>query len=416
MTLEYSEDKLVQQTTAKYLEDNLDWTSIYAYDKEDYGTDSLLGRANQTEVVLTRYLYKALKKYNPSLSEEIYNSAVEQITSYSISKSMLQINEDMYKLFKEGVKVSFRNEQGQQDSLTLKVFNFTDPTDNDFLTVREMWIQGKVYRRRPDIIGFVNGIPLLFVECKNIHKDIKTAYTDNLTDYKDTIPEIFYHNAVVMLSNGKTGKVGSVTSPYEYFNEWKRLDEDEEGRVDFETMLMGLCDRANFMDFFENFILFDDSKGKKIKIIARNHQFLGVNRSIDSVVDIQKNEGKLGVFWHTQGSGKSYSMIFFSQKILRKISGKYTFVIMTDRLDLDDQIYKNYLGTGDIKGQNMLASSGDRLQELLKEDHRYIFSLIHKFHQEVKEPYSLRDDIIVVSDNSAVVQTNKTLVLTEVKV
>ena len=211
MSHEYTEDRLVQETTAKYLEENLEWESIYAYDKEDYGPDSLLGRANQTEVVLTRYLRKALKYLNPNLKEEIYNNAIEQITSYSISKSMLQINEDMYRLFKDGVQVQFRNEQGQPDSVRLKVFNFTEPTKNDFLAVRELWIQGKVYRRRPDIIGFVNGIPLLFMECKNIHKDIKTAYTDNLTDYKDTIPEILYHNAVVMLSNGKTGKIGSMT-------------------------------------------------------------------------------------------------------------------------------------------------------------------------------------------------------------
>lgn len=400
MSYDYTEDKLVQETTARYFEDHLGWTSIYAYDQEDYGPDSLLGRTNQTEVVLVRHLRRALKRYNPNLSEAIYTSAVERITTTSISKSMLQNNEDLYRLLKDGITVPFRNEKGQQDSVRLNVFDFADPTNNEFIAVRELWIQGKIYRRRPDIIGFVNGIPLLFVECKNIHKDIKTAYSNNLTDYKDTIPEIFYYNAIVMLSNGKTGKIGSITSPYEYFNEWKRLDEKDEGRVDFETMLKGLCNRVDFMDYVENFILYDDSKGKKVKIVARNHQFLGVNQAIQSVRDIQRNAGKLGVFWHTQGSGKSYSMLLFCQKILRKISGKYTFVIMTDRVDLDDQIYKTYLGTGAIRGQNMLATTGDRLRELLKEDHRYIFSLIHKFHQEPREPYSGRDDIIVISDEA----------------
>ena len=178
-----------------------------------------------------------------------------------------------------------------------------------------MKIHGDIYRRRTDIVGFVNGIPLLFVELKKQNVDVKNAYEQNYRDYLDTIPQLFYFNAFLMLSNGAEAKVGTLGSPYDFFHEWKRLkEEDATGSVDLETMLLGICQKRNFMDLFENFILFDHSGGRTSKIFARNHQYLGVIEAVESFKSRKLKAGKLGVFWHTQGSGKSYSMVFLAQK------------------------------------------------------------------------------------------------------
>ncbi|MDQ0257093.1 type I restriction enzyme R subunit [Evansella vedderi] len=397
-----SEDKLVQETTANYFRDELKWDSVFAYNTEILGLDGTLGRTSEKEVVLLRYLRHALKTLNPGLPDVAYEDAIHQITELNVSKSMIQVNRDKYSIFKNGVQVSYRNNKGLIEKKRLRVFNFGDPRANHFLIVREMWVKGKVYRRRPDIIGFVNGIPLLFIELKNVHRDIRQAYEGNLSDYKDTIPHLFDHNAFVFLSNGDEGKIGSISSKYEHFNEWKRLSEEDAGVVDFETLLKGMCTKENFMDIFENFILFDDSSGKAIKIVARNHQYLGVNRAIEAVKNRESLDGKLGVFWHTQGSGKSYSMVFFTEKVHRKIEGNFTFLIVTDREDLDSQIYKTFAGTGAVGDESSKAGSGKHLEQLLSSDHEYVFSMIHKFNQEVdpNKPYSKRNDIIVISDEA----------------
>ena len=345
-----------------------------------------------------------MEKFYPNLPPEAYESAIKKITEISVAKSTLQINQEKYDLYKNGVLVSFRNEKGEIEDRRIRVFDFENPEANHFLVVRELWVQGWLYRRRPDIIGFVNGIPLLFIELKNIHKDIRRAYNENLSDYKDTIPHIFDHNAFVVLSNGDRARLGSISSKYEHFHEWKRLAEEDPGVVDLETMLKGVCSKPNFMDIFENFILFDDSSGKLAKIIARNHQFLGVNRAVEAVHNREQLKGQLGVFWHTQGSGKSYSMVFFSQKVHRKLPGDFTFLIVTDREDLDKQIYKTFAGCGivDNDRDQCRASSGVNLQDILRSDKPYIFTMIHKFNQEVDpgNPYSHRDDIIVISDEA----------------
>lgn len=286
------------------------------------------------------------------------------------------------------------------DKCRLKVFDFKTPEANHFLAVRELWVQGEIYRRRADVVGFVNGIPLLFVELKRVDKDIRHAYDGNFSDYKDTIPQIFHHNAFVVLSNGSEAKIGSITSKFEHFHEWKRLEEDEEGRVDFETLLKGVCSKRNFMDLFENFILFDEGKEFTAKILAKNHQFLGVNRAVKSVRERKQRDGQLGVFWHTQGSGKSYSMAFFSEKVRRKVEGDFTFLVLTDRDDLDTQIYKTFAGCGIVNNQadNCRAASGKNLLELLPSNKPYIFTMIQKFNQDVnpENPYSKREYIILI--------------------
>ena len=329
----YTEDTLVQQTTAAYLEQELGWESVYAYNTEDFGPDSLLGRASDCEVVLRRTLREKLVELNPGLPDDAYDDAVRQIVEHSATQTVLATNREKYALLRDRVEVTFRNDQGERVRDRLRVFDFDEPSNNHFLCVRELWVRGDLYRRRADIVGFVNGVPLLFVECKNIHRNLKTAFEQNFADYQDTIPHLFHHNAVVMFGNGEQAKIGSLTSQWEHFHEWKRLAEGEPGAVAMATLLKGVCDKRNFLDLVESFILFDDSSGEPRKILARNHQFLGVNLAVEAVRERQARQGRLGVFWHTQGAGKSYSMVMFTRKVHRKLGGNFTFVVLTDQAD-----------------------------------------------------------------------------------
>jgi type I restriction enzyme R subunit len=399
-----TEDTLVQQTTADYLHDKLGWNSVYAYNTEDFGPNSLLGRESDLEVVLRRDLRAALVKFNPGLPESAYDDAVRIITETNASQTITAANREKYALLRDGVQVTYRNKNGELIKNRLRVFDFDHPTKNRFLCVRELWIRGDIYHRRADIIGFVNGIPLLFMECKNIHKDLRRAYDDNLSDYRDTIPHILHHNGIIVLANGVKAKLGSITSKFEHFQEWKRLSEEEPGVVDMETLLKGVCNKNTFLDLFEHFIVFDDSGENTAKIIAKNHQYLGVNKAIDSLQDRKARQGKLGVFWHTQGSGKSYSMVFLTRKVHRKVGGNYTFLICTDRDDLDTQIYKTFAGCGVVDNDKdpCRASSGEHLRALLGQQKGHVFTLIQKFNKKVdrKKGWSLRDDIIVISDEA----------------
>ena len=400
----YTEDALVQKTTADYLRDQLGWESVYAYNNENFGPDSLLGRNSDREVVLTRILRERLAALNPGLPDAAYDDAVRQIAGISTSQTIIIVNREKYDLIRDGVRVTFHDDKGKRVRKQLRVFDFDTPANNHFLCVREMWIQGDLYRRRADLIGFVNGLPLLFIECKNIHRDLKAAFEQNYSDYRDTIPHLFHYNAIVMFGNGEKAKIGSITSEWEHFHEWKRLAEEEPGVVDMETLLKGVCERRNFLDIMENFILFDESAARMRKILARNHQFMGVNRAIEAVRERSARHGKLGVFWHTQGAGKSYSMVMFTRKAHRKLGRNFTFLVLTDRDDLDSQIYKTFAGCGvvDHDRDPCRAASGQDLSQLLAEHKSHIFSLIQKFNQDVNpdEGYTRRDDIIVITDEA----------------
>ena len=251
----------------------------------------------------------------------------------------------------------------------------------------------------------------MFVELKAPHHSVKDAYDDNLRDYKDTIPQLFWYNAFIILSNGAETVVGSITSEWDHFSEWRRInDEGEEGVVSLETAIRGTCDQTRLLDIVENFLLYEEQQGGLAKLVAKNHQYLGVNKVITSSASgpgtTAPNHGRLGVFWHTQGSGKSYSMVFFSQKVLRKLPGHWTFLVVTDRKDLDTQIYKNFANTGTLnEPENRVpGDSGRAPAELLHEDHRYVFTLIQKFRTEQRgEGYPKltdRSDIIVMADEA----------------
>jgi len=409
MSYEYSEDGLVEAASEEVLLD-LQWQVETAWHNETLSTsddrsDGLLGRANKSEVILVRYLKQALVKLNPKLPDMAYQNAIVQITQVEADKSLGAINKTKHELLTKGVQVSYQDNKGKLQKKRLKVFNFNEPTKNHFLAVRQLEVVGKLYNRRPDIVGFVNGIPLVFFELKAHHTDLRNAYEDNLSDYKDTIEEVLHSNAFIILSNGTDSRVGTVTSPYKFFLEWKRIEEDDKGEVSLDTILRGTCEKHRLLDLFENFLLFDGEGDDVVKIMAKNHQFIGVNKVVNKAKNINDLKGKLGVFWHTQGSGKSYSMVFICQKILRKFGKSYTFLIVVDRTELENQLYDTFTGCGALTEENMRAKSRAHLRELLSENHRYVFTLIHKFAIDKKKETEYpkitdRDNIIVISDEA----------------
>lgn len=408
---DYSEDLLIQAPTAEFLEQELGWISVFAQDEGGFGPDSLLGRASDGEVVLTREVLAALERLNPGLPDEAYRQALTQVVQDDITKTLIAHNEEKYKLMRDGVPVSYRNAAGRLVDKRLRLIDFNEPINNRYLAVRELWVRGKLWLRRPDVIGFVNGLPLVFIELKRFEAHIDSAYKKNYADYLDTIPHLFHWNALVVISNGHDAQYGSITSTKEHFYRWKRLDEDDpEPNKDqplLPILLAGMLHKKRLLDIVENFVLFDTSEGSTHKIIARNHQYLGVNRVIDRLqsedeqIRAEVMAGQLGVFWHTQGSGKSYSMVFLTEKIHRKISSSYTFVVITDRTELDDQIASTYTNCGRANSKTDQAKNGEVLRKMLRDQNRrYVFSLIQKYRERIVEPYSERDDIIVISDEA----------------
>lgn len=404
MSNDYSENILIQESACNLLHNELGWDVAFAYHTEKLGKNGTFGRESYDEVLLLRYFRKALKKFNPWINENQILEAQNLLETRISTASILQINEEKYFLIRDGIPVTVKKPNGQTETKKAAVIDFQNPENNNFLAIKELKIKGDLYRRRTHIVGFVNGIPLLFVELKKNTIDIQSAYDGNYTDYQDTIPQLFYYNAFVMLSNGLEAKIGTLGSKYEFFHEWKRLAEVEQGSVALETMLRGICKKENFLDLFENFILYDHSDGHTAKILARNHQYLGVNEAMKAYAARKLNDGKLGVFWHTQGSGKSYSMVFFAKKVRRKVEGAPTFVILTDRDELNTQISDTFENCGllgeNIKASQYIATSGDDLIQKLRGNPSFIFTLIQKFNQPNAEPIYPDHDVIIMSDEA----------------
>jgi len=403
MSYDYSENILVQKSAGDLLRDELGWDVQFAYNTEVLGKNGTFGRTSYHEILLTRYFQNALRRLNPWMTDSQLSEAQKTLESRLSTASLLQVNEEKYFLIRDGIPVTVKKPNGQPETKRAAVIDFQNPENNEFLAIKELKIQGDLYRRRTDIVGFVNGIPLLFVELKKNTVDVQNAYEDNYTDYLDTIPQLFYYNAFLMLSNGTEAKIGTLGSKYEFFHEWKRLAESDPGSVALETMLRGICRKDNFLDLLENFILYDHSGGRTAKILARNHQYLGVNEAVKAYADRKLNDGKLGVFWHTQGSGKSYSMVFLAQKIRRKFAGSPTFVILTDRDELNKQIsdtFENCGLLGKTKAAQFIAASGDDLVQKLKGNPSFIFTLIQKFNKPDAAPIYPDHDIIIMSDEA----------------
>ena len=407
-----SEDQ-IEKATVGVLVHNLGYRHINCLDNDK------TGRLSETDVLIKPLLKKKLTELNPSLPSSAIDEAFEILCRARLDKSDLSANQETYGYMKNGVQVDINNVHNRIEPVNVKVIDFNDPSKNDYLVVSQLWLQGQFIRRRPDLIVFLNGIPIVFIELKNSNIALRNAYDDNLLNYRKDIPLLFHYNAICMLSNGLETKVGSFNSGYEHFFHWLRPENEnqvpdkkriQQYGVSLDYAVLGLCEKHKMLDYIENFIFYYNDI---IKIAAKNHQFLGVNNAInnfslrlehDAAGTDKDNKGKLGVFWHTQGSGKSYSMIFFARKVFRKFTGNYTFLIVTDRDDLDGQIYRNFLSSGAFsKDTKCRPKNSEDLREMLKTNTRYIFTLIQKFRYPKGQEYptlSTRNDIIVIIDEA----------------
>ena len=398
----YSEDQLVEQP-AIGLFGLLGWHTVSAME-ETFGPGSTLGRETKGEVVLVERLRATLALLNPDLPHEAIQIAIDELARDRSAMSLEAANREVYRLLKDGIPVSIPNrEHGGQKLERLRVVDWAQPERNDFLLVSQFSVTGALYTCRPDLVGFVNGLPWVVIELKKPGVPARAAFDENLTHYKQQIPALFWSNALLIASNGTDSRVGSLTADWGRWVEWKRIErEDEPRRVSLEVMLRGTCDPTRLLDLVENFTLFSEHKAGLVKIIGQNHQFLGVNNAIASMLEArQLGHGRGGVFWQTQGSGKSFSMVFFAQKVLRKLAGNWTFVVVTDRVELDEQIAKTFKAAGavsDAEGEACHAASGAQLRELLRGNHRYVFTLVHKF--QTPEMLCDRSDVIVLTDEA----------------
>ena len=398
----YTEDHLVEQP-AIGLFAALGWQTVSAME-ETFGAGGTLGRETKGEVVLIDRLRAALARLNPFLPVEAIQAGIDDLVRDRSATSLEAANREIYRLLKDGIPVSVPDrEHGGQKTERLRVVDWEHPENNDFLLVSQLSVVGSLYTCRPDLVGFVNGLPWVVIELKKPGVPARAAFDENLTHYKQQIPQLFWFNALLIASNGTDSRVGSLTADWERFFEWKRIErEDEPRRVSLEVMLRGTCDRVRLLDLVENFTLFSEHKAGLVKVLGQNHQFLGVNNAIASMLEARKlGHGRGGVFWQTQGSGKSFSMVFFAQKILRKLAGNWTFVVVTDRVELDDQIAKTFKTVGAVseaEGDQCHAASGAHLRELLRGNHRYVFTLVHKF--QTPEALTDRSDVIVLTDEA----------------
>lgn len=410
---------------AKYItEDDIETAVLDKLSLPDFGYDIIkcnpnpnkredlhdgTGRSSKKECVLPCILKKSLMKINPHIPESTIDDVLKALTRDFTGTDIVATNYDLYNKIRNQIKVKVRR-NGRDDFDFVKLVDFDTPANNTFTAVSQMWIQGKLYWRRPDVLVFVNGLPLVFIELKNSIVKVEEAYNKNLQDYINDIPNLFAFNQICVLSNGLETRLGAFNATYDYFFEWLKVDSEKEkpnrtgireSGVSIVYFIDGLLKKERLIDYIENFILFDNHK---YKIIAKNHQYLGVNNLIRSAERKEELKGKLGVFWHTQGSGKSYSMVMFARKVKRKITGNFTFLIITDRVDLDTQIHKNFVRT-EVVGNNdeCRPKNSEQLRDFLQKNKEFVFTLIYKFGYDKTKKYpilSTRNDIFVLVDEA----------------
>lgn len=401
----FSEDGLVEKPAIELLQ-SLGWSHFNLFE-ESFGPDGSPFRDSLRDPYLTKTLRTCLARLNPDLPSDALDLAFDTLTQDRASLVHVNANREVLELVRDGVDVEYRDEDGGMTKERVRVIDWRNVSANEFTLISQVWIAGELHRRRTDLIGFVNGVPLLFIELKAGHRRIEDGYRDNVRDYRDTIPQLFRPNGFVMVSNGLESRLGaSAYSPWDTYKEWKRIDDETEpGRVSLETALRAAASPDRLIDIVENFLIFEETKDGLVKKLAQNHQYLGVNKAVHAVTNLGENQGKLGVFWHTQGSGKSLSMLTFARKVLRTVPGSWTFVIVTDREELDRQISDTFAACGAVTKdvREVRAGSKEHLKTLLRGNERFIFTLIQKFGTAKGDSFpvlSERSDIIVIADEA----------------
>ena len=318
-----SEDD-IEQAVLQKLQDEYGYDSLNCFTTNPDDINDGSGRSDKGDVILEDRLRAAAIGLNPDIPETAIDDALKELCDKRQAMSLIAANREVDRFIRDGVRVEFKDSEDRNRRERVKFIDFDDSSANQFLAVTQLWIKGELRYRRPDILLYVNGLPLVFIELKNSNVKLKSAYDDNLTNYKADIPQLFLANALCVFSNAIETRVGSMTAQWEHFFHWLRPDDEkekikreqiEDAGTSVERFLAGLCQKEKLLDYVENFILY---QGETLKIIAQNHQFLGVNKSYDKFLRRDEFEGRLGVFWHTQASGKSFSMIFYARKIFRK--------------------------------------------------------------------------------------------------
>ena len=415
-----SEDQ-IEQALLQRLQHGCGFDVLNCYTTDPADLNDGSGRKDKRDMLLPRQLKAAGLRLNPHIPEATIDEALARLADRRQAMSLVAANREVDALLRDGIAVSYDDAQGQrqQEQLRLIDFNTGQVKNNEFLAVSQLWVKctgtaALADYRRPDVLLYVNGIPLVFVELKNSNVKLKSAYSDNLTNYKHDIPQLFITNAFCVLSNAIETRLGSLTGQWEHFFGWLRIN-DEKEKVDrnqisqtgtsLERLVEGLLQPERLLDYVENFVLYHRETNK---ILAQNHQFMGVNHALAQFearnTQPAAERGKLGIFWHTQGSGKSFSMVFYVRKIFRKLTGNFSFVVVTDRDDLDGQIYRNFLNTSTVKVQDAAQpKNSEELRKFLGQNKRLVFTLIQKFRFAKGVTYPVlsdRDDIVVIVDEA----------------
>lgn len=381
--------------------------NILRGDNEQYlpgGSQAL--RSDYKDVVIVDKLRYALRKINPSIPEEAIVQAIKQILR-SESQKLIANNESFHKMLVDGIDIPIKTENGERYK-KIWLFDFENPENNEFTATNQFTIVENNIERRPDVILFINGLPLVVIELKNLADENATIWTayDQFQTYKEQLPSLFRFNEILIISDGIEARAGTITSEKERFMQWKTIkgEKPKKGLSEIEVLCKGMFDRKRILDIIRNFIVFEKDKEIKKKIAAY-HQYCAVNKAIESTVNARKGNKKAGVVWHTQGSGKSLTMVFYTGKLVRELDNP-TVVVLTDRNDLDGQLFGTFGNCHEILRQNPVqADSRKRLQELLKvSSGGVVFTTIQKFFpEEDREKYpvlSERDNIVVIADEA----------------
>ncbi|MGC9067275.1 MAG: type I restriction endonuclease subunit R [Minisyncoccia bacterium] len=403
--------KLTEQQITE--ESVIDWFKQLGYEYKfgpDISPGGILVERDFKDVILEKRLKSALKRLNPELPEKAIDEAVYKLKKVEYPNLELA-NKEVFQMIRDGVKVDVEDEHKNLRGKFAKVIDFENPLNNEFLVVNQFTIQGVEKVRRPDVVVFINGLPIAIFELKNPALEeatIQTAY-EQLQDYKKDIPEIFKYNQILAISDLVEAKYGTISSSWEWFKKWRGIDNPDEklkGVSELEVLVKGIFQKTRLLDIIKNFIVFEADSDREVskytKKICLYHQYFGVNKAIQRTLTAlkPKGDGKIGVLWHTQGSGKTLSMVFYVNKAkeLAELQGP-TFLFLTDRNDLDNQFYKTFLRTGYSALAKQAETIKDLENKLKTAGSELIFTTIQKFGENFGV-LSERENIIVIADEA----------------
>lgn len=388
----FTEDTFEQAVIELF--ENMGYTHIYAPDMD---------RTDYSRPLLDDVLRDCLVRLNRNLPVTAIDEAILKLNDFDAG-SLLQKNMVFMDYLQNGITVKYAV-NGEERSSVVRLIDYADAAKNDFYVVNQYTFVENGNNRRPDIILFINGMPLVLMELKSPSKDevgAENAY-NQIRNYMQDIPSMFYYNAICVISDLSTNKAGTITSGLDRFMEWKTKDGDYENTAyaQFDTFYEGMFQKERLLDILKNFILFSGDGQKQFKILAGYHQYFAVRKAIEKAKIATKTDGKGGVFWHTQGSGKSLSMVFYAH-LLQEALDSPTIVVMTDRIDLDDQLYTQFAKCAPFLRQTPVqATSKENLRELLdgRQANGIVFTTMFKFERG-ERPLSERRNIVVMADEA----------------